>query len=69
MSDHVYKLIEIVGSSPESVEKAIANAITRVGKDEKHVRWFEVISTRGHVEHGKISHYQVTLKIGLTLED
>ncbi|NHO31680.1 dodecin flavoprotein [Acetobacter sp. LMG 1636] len=69
MSDHVYKIVEVAGSSPDSVEKAITNAITRIGKDEKHVRWFEVTSTRGHVEHGKISHYQVTLKIGLTLEE
>ncbi|MBO1359370.1 dodecin domain-containing protein [Acetobacter sacchari] len=69
MSDHVYRVVEVVGSSGKSVEAAIENAVSTLAKDEKHLRWFEVTSTRGHIEHGKVSHYQVTLKIGLTLDD
>ncbi len=69
MSDHIYKKIEIVGSSTEGIEKAIENAITRAGQSVKNLRWFEVTETRGHLEDGKVKHYQVTLKIGFTLED
>jgi len=68
MSDHIYKKIEIVGSSPESIEKAIENALARASKTIHNLRWFEVAETRGHIEDGKVSHYQVTLKIGFTLE-
>lgn len=68
MSDHVYKMIEIVGSSPDSIEKAIENAIDRAGKTITHINWFEVIETRGHVADNKVAHYQVTLKIGFRLE-
>ncbi len=68
MSDHVYKLIEIVGSSPNSIEDAIQNAVTRAGQSIRNLRWFQVIETRGHIDNGKVAHYQVTLKIGFTLE-
>jgi len=69
MSDHIYKKIEIVGSSPNSIEEAINNAVNRANKSIKNMRWFEVAETRGHIEGGKVAHYQVTLKIGFTLDD
>jgi flavin-binding protein dodecin len=69
MSDHIYKKIEIVGSSPESIEKAIENAVNRAAKTLKNLRWFEVVETRGHIDNQKVAHYQVTLKIGFTLDD
>ena len=67
MNDHVYKVIEIVGSSESSIEDAISRAIARASATIQDIRWFEVISTRGNVEGGKIAHYQVTLHIGFTL--
>ena len=67
--DHVYKIIEIVGSSEASIEDAIKRAIARASQTLKHLRWFEVIQTRGHIENGKVHHYQVTLKVGFTLEE
>lgn len=69
MSDHIYKKVEVVGSSPNSIEEAIQNAVARASKSLKNLRWFEVVETRGHLENGKVAHYQVTLKIGFTLED
>ncbi|TVR52976.1 MAG: dodecin domain-containing protein [Puniceicoccaceae bacterium] len=69
MSDHIYKKIELVGSSPESLEKAIENAIARAAKSVKNMRWFEVTEIRGHLENQKVAHYQVGLKIGFTVED
>ena len=69
MSDHIYKIVQLVGSAPSSVEDAIQNAIARASKSLKHLRWFEVLETRGQVEGGKVSHYQVTLKVGFTLDD
>ncbi|MGF1668857.1 MAG: dodecin [Balneolaceae bacterium] len=69
MSDHIYKKIEIVGSSTKSVEDAINNAVNRASQSVKNLRWFEVTETRGHIEDGEVKHYQVTLKIGFTLED
>ncbi len=68
MSEHTYKLVEVVGSSPVSIEDAISNAIGDAAKSLRHIRWFEVVETRGHVEDGKVAHFQVTLKIGFTLE-
>jgi dodecin len=68
MSDHVYKKIEIVGSSPKGFEDAIKNALARAEKTVRNMRWFEVTETRGDVENGKVGHWQVTLKIGFTLE-
>lgn len=69
MSDHVYKLIEVVGSSPESSDAAIKNAIAKASKNIEHLNWFEVLETRGHIIDGKVGHYQVTLKIGFRLND
>ncbi len=68
MSDHVYKIVELVGSSPDSIEDAIKVAIERAGKTVRNLRWFEVMETRGHIENGKVDHYQVKLKAGFTLE-
>ena len=69
MSDHVYKIVEIVGSSPDSIEDAIQRAIVRASQTLREIRWFEVVGTRGHVEGGRVAHYQVTLRVGFTLED
>jgi len=68
MSEHVYRVIEVVGSSPESIEGAIGNAIEKASKTLRELRWFEVAETRGHVENGKVGHYQVKLKLAFTLE-
>jgi hypothetical protein len=68
MSDHVYKKIEVVGSSPNGFEDAITNALARAEKTVRNMRWFEVTETRGYIEDGKVGHWQVTLKIGFTLE-
>jgi flavin-binding protein dodecin len=67
--NNVYKLVELVGSSPESIEGAIQNAIGRASKTLHHIGWFEVLETRGHVVDGQIKHYQVTLKLGFTLDE
>lgn len=69
MSDHVYKMVELVGSSGKSIEDAIENAIDRASKTLENCNWFEVVDTRGHIEGGKVAHYQVTLKIGFRLKD
>ncbi len=68
MADHVYKKVELVGSSPNSVEAAIENAIAMAGKSIKNMDWFEVVGTRGHIQDGKIAHYQVELKVGFRVE-
>lgn len=68
MSEHVYKIVELVGSSPKSIEAAIANAIETAGQSVRNMRWFEVEETRGHIEDGKVAHYQVMLKVGFTLD-
>ena len=68
MSDHVYKVIELVGSSTTSIEDAIQTAVTRASQTLRNLRWFEVIETRGHIEAGQVHHYQVTLKAGFTME-
>jgi flavin-binding protein dodecin len=68
MSTHVYKIIEIVGSSPESSDAAIRNAVQRAAVTIRNISWFEVIQTRGHVADGAVAHFQVTLKIGFTLD-
>jgi dodecin len=69
MSEHVYKSVEITGSSPEGVTQAIDRAIAKASETLRHVDWFEVVSTRGHVADGRVAHYQVTLKVGFRLED
>ena len=68
MTDAVYKIVEIVGSSPESVSKAIDNAIAKASESLRNLGWFEVVQARGHIANGKVGHYQVTLKVGFTLE-
>lgn len=67
MSEHVYKLIELVGSSTASTDDAIRNAIETAALTVRHIDWFEVVETRGHVVDGRIGHYQVTLKVGFRL--
>jgi len=68
MSDHVYKSIELTGSSKTSIDDAIQNALTRASETVRNMRWFEVTGTRGYIEGGKLAYYQVTMKIGFTLE-
>ena len=68
MSDNVYRVIEVVGSSSTGTDDAIRNAIARASQTVTHLDWFEVTETRGHIENGQIAHFQVTLKIGFTLE-
>lgn len=68
MPDHVYKVVELVGSSEESVSKAVEGAIAKAAQTIRHLGWFEVVNVRGHIENGKIAHYQVTLKAGFRLE-
>ncbi|MBQ0778511.1 MAG: dodecin domain-containing protein [Pseudomonas sp.] len=69
MSDqHVYKKVELAGSSTTSIEDAISNAITECSKTIKNVEWFEVVETRGHVVDGKVAHYQVVIKVGFRIE-
>ncbi|MDH3281539.1 MAG: dodecin family protein [Gammaproteobacteria bacterium] len=69
MENHVYKIIELAGSSTTSIEEAIQNAITRASQTLKNLRWFELAQVRGHIEEGKPAHYQVLLKVGFTLEE
>jgi dodecin len=68
VTDHIYKAVELTGSSPDSIEKAVENAIARASQTLRHLRWFQVTETRGQIENGKIAHWQVTLKVGFTLE-
>lgn len=69
MSDHTYKLIELVGSSPISSDDAIKNAISKASKTVKHMNWFELVETRGHIVDGHVAHFQVTIKVGFRIED
>jgi hypothetical protein len=69
MTDHVYKTVEIVGSSSEGITPAITNAIDKASKSLRHMGWFEVVQVRGMIDEGKVGHYQVTLKVGFRLED
>ena len=69
MSDHIYKIIELAGSSTTSIEDAVQSAVTRASKTLHHLRWFQVVDTRGQIENGKVSYYQVVIKVGFTLED
>jgi len=68
MNDHVYKVVELVGSSNTSIEDAIQTAIKRADQTLRNLRWFEVVQTRGHIENGEVRYYQVMLKAGFTLE-
>ena len=69
MDGHVYRVTEIVGTSTESIEGAITAAIARANKTIRNLRWFEVERTSGHIKDGKIDHFQVTLKVGFTMEE
>lgn len=69
MSDQVYKMIELTGTSTTSLEDAIQSAIAKASKTVRHMRWFQVVETRGSIQEGKVAQFQVTLKIGFTLED
>jgi dodecin len=68
MADHIYKKVELVGSSPKGIEEAVKNALARAKKTVRNMRWFEIVESRGYLEEGKIAHWQVTLKVGFTLE-
>ena len=68
MNDHVYRVIEVVGSSEKSSDDAIRNAVERAGKTVRGIRWFEVLETRGHIENGQIAHWQVTIEVGFTID-
>jgi len=68
MSDHVYKQIELTGSSPTSIEDAVQNALQKASKTLHGMRWLEVTETRGHLEDNKLAHWQVTIKVGVTLD-
>ena len=69
MSDHIYKTIELVGSSPTSVEDAIRKAVAKAAETVRNLRWFEVVETRGHINGAEVGHWQVGLKIGFTLDE
>ena len=68
MSNHVYKIIELTGSSPNGIEDAVNNAVGKAAETVKNMRWFQVVDTRGHIDNNKIAHWQVTIKIGFTIE-
>ena len=69
MSEHIYKKIELTGSSKESIEDAVRNALDRASRTLRNIRWFEVTETRGYVEEGGVAYWQVTVKIGFTLDE
>lgn len=68
MSNHVYKVIEVAGSSPTSIEDAIQNAVTMASKSLRNLDWFEVVETRGQIANAKVAHYQVVMKIGFRID-
>ena len=69
MANHTYRVIEIVGTSPDGTDEAIRNGIQRASETIRRIDWFEVLGTRGDIEDGKVAHFQVTLKVGFRLED
>ena len=69
MSDHVYKKIELTGSSTTSIEDAVNSAVSRASETVRNMRWFEIVDTRGYIEDGTIAYWQVTVKIGFTMEE
>ncbi len=69
MADHIYKHIELTGSSKHGIEEAVQNAVVKANETVKNMRWFQMIDLRGHIENGTVSHWQVTIKIGFTLAD
>lgn len=68
MTNHTYRVTEIVGTSPEGIDAAIRSGLERASLTLRNIDWFEVVSTRGHIEDGAVHHYQVTLKVGFRLE-
>ena len=68
MSDHIYKKVELTGSSSVGIQEAIENAVGKASQTINNMRWFEVVETRGHIDDGKVEHWQVTIKIGFTIE-
>lgn len=68
MSHHVYKTVELTGSSPDGVQAAIETALKRAGETVRNIRWFEVTQVRGQVEDGRVAHWQVSMKLGFTLD-
>ncbi len=68
MSNHVYKTIELTGSSPKSIEEAVSNAVAKASATLHNLHWFQVTDTRGEIENGKVAHWQVTMKVGFTLD-
>ena len=68
MPEHIYKVVELVGSSEKSIDDAIRVAVARAGETLRNLRWFEVVGTRGHIEDGRVAHFQVTLRVGFTLD-
>jgi flavin-binding protein dodecin len=69
MADHVYRVTEIVGSSPDSLQQAIRNGVSRAGQTLRNLEWFEVTEIRGYIEHGEVAHFQVGMKVGFRLEE
>jgi flavin-binding protein dodecin len=69
MSDHIYKKIELTGSSAVGLQQAIENAVEKASKTIQNMRWFEVVETRGHIDNGKVAHWQVTIKVGFALNE
>lgn len=69
MPDHVYQKIELTGSSSIGIQQAIESAVAKAGETIKNMRWFEVVETRGHIDNGKVAHWQVTIKVGYTLSN
>ena len=67
MTDHTYKKIELTGSSSVGMQEAIESAVAKASETIHNMRWFEVIETRGHIDEGKVAHWQVTIKVGFTL--
>jgi flavin-binding protein dodecin len=68
MSQHVYKSLELTGSSSSSIEDAVSTAIAKASETVRNMQWFEIVETRGHIQDGKVAHWQVTVKVGFTLE-
>lgn len=69
MQDHVYKIIHLVGTSTTGIEDAVNNALARAGQTVKNLRWFEITETRGEIQNGTVAHWQVSLKVGFTIEE
>ena len=68
LEDHIYRVIELAGTADKSIEDAVSSAIARANQTIRNLRWFEIVQTRGHIENGKIGHFQVTLKVGFAME-